>query len=98
METVNHGAFELPYSYTYYKNGKKKSFTAPGGVTYEYTYDAANQLESVLIPGQGYVTYNSYTWNRPSSITLPGGTNKEYIYDPLMRIKSIREEKQRVSP
>ncbi|MFH1147302.1 MAG: RHS repeat-associated core domain-containing protein [Pseudomonadota bacterium] len=89
FETVNYGTFELTYSYTYYGNGKKKSFTAPGGITYEYTYDAASQLESVLIPGQGYITYNSYTWTRPSNITLPGGTTKEYTYDPLMRIGSI---------
>ncbi|MFH1148047.1 MAG: RHS repeat-associated core domain-containing protein [Pseudomonadota bacterium] len=89
LETVDYGAFELTYSYAYYGNGRKKSFTAPGGSTYEYTYDAANQLESVLIPGQGYITYNSYTWTRPSSVTLPGGTTKEYTYDPLMRIESI---------
>ena len=40
--------------------------------------------------GQGYITYNSYTWNMPSSITLPGGTKKEYTYDPLMKTKSER--------
>ncbi len=31
--TVDFGAFEKTYSYTYFKNGRKKSFTAPSGVT-----------------------------------------------------------------
>lgn len=88
-ETVNYGSFELTYSYTYYGNGKKKSFTGPDGITYAYTYDNNNKLASVLIPGQGYISYNSYKWNKPVSITLPGGTKKEYAYDPLMRIKKI---------
>ena len=51
--------------------------------------DGNNQPVSVLIPGQGSITYNSYTWNGPDSVTLPGGSRKEYTYDPLMRIKSI---------
>ncbi|MFH1148746.1 MAG: RHS repeat-associated core domain-containing protein, partial [Pseudomonadota bacterium] len=87
-EHVNYGPFELGYSYSYFKNGRKKSFTN-GGVTYDYTYDGTNQLKSVLIPGQGSITYNAYTWTRPKTITLPGGSRKEYTYDPLMRLKAI---------
>ena len=33
--------------------------------TYEYTYDSNNQLAGISIPGQGYITYNAYTWNMP---------------------------------
>ena len=58
-------------------------------MTYTYTYDAANQLTAIQIPGTGSITYSSYTWNRPASITLPGGSKKDYVYDPLMRIKQI---------
>ena len=43
-ETVDYEPFELSYSYTYYKNGLKKTFTGPDGVTYEYTYDDNNQI------------------------------------------------------
>ncbi|MHA2254144.1 MAG: RHS repeat-associated core domain-containing protein, partial [Candidatus Kariarchaeaceae archaeon] len=88
-ESVDYGSFTLNYWYTYYKNGMKKSFTGPDGITYDYTYDSNNQLTAVQIPGQGSITYTSYNWNRPSNISLPGGSTKEYVYDPLMRIKTI---------
>jgi len=88
-ETVNYGPFTKTFHYDYYDNGLKKSFADPSGVTYEYTYDANNQLASVMIPGQGAITYTSYKWNRPETVNLPGGTNKEYQYDPLMRVKQI---------
>jgi RHS repeat-associated protein len=88
-ETVSYGSFALTYSYAYYKNGLKKSFTAPDGAAYNYTYDSNNQPAGISIPGQGYITYNSYTWNMPDSITLPGGTKREYSYNPLMQIKSL---------
>jgi YD repeat-containing protein len=88
-ETVDYGPFQLTHSYTYYKNGLKQSFTGPDGVTYEYTYDANNQLPAVNIPNLGSITYPSYTWNRPDEVILPGGSRREYDYDPLMRVKSI---------
>ena len=88
-ETVNYGPFALTNSYTYYNNGLKETFTGPDGVTYSYTYDAANQLTGVEIPGQGTITYSSYTWNRPDEVVLPGGSRRQYVYDPLMRVTSI---------
>ena len=88
-ESVNYGAFSLANSYGYYKNGTKKTFTGPDGIVYEYSYDANNQLTGVEIPGKGFITYTSYTWNRPASVTLPGGSTKDYVYDPLMRVESI---------
>ncbi len=87
--TVNYGTIELTNSYTYYKNGLKKTFTGPDGATYSYTYGDNNQLTGVNIPGAGYITYSSYKWNRPTEVILPGGGKREYAYDPLMRIKSI---------
>ena len=88
-ETVNYGPFYLTNSYTYYNNGLKESFTGPDSVTYRYTYDEANQLTGVEIPGQGTITYSSYTWNRPDEVIMPGGSRRQYVYDPLMRVKSI---------
>ena len=86
---MNYGAFELTNSYTYYKNGLKKTFTGPDGIAYAYTYDDNNQLTGVNLPGAGYITYSSYQWSRPTEVTLPGGSKREYAYDPLMRVKSI---------
>jgi len=88
-ETVNYGGFELTNSYTYYKNGLKKTFTGPDGITYTYTYDDNNQLTGVNIPLAGYITYSAYQWTRPTEAILPGGGKREYAYDPLMRLKSI---------
>jgi RHS repeat-associated protein len=89
-ETVNYGPFQKSFSYEYYKNGMVKTFTGQDNITYTYFYDANDQLTGIQIPGQGSITYTSYTWNWPSGITLPGGSKKEYVYDPLMRIKQIQ--------
>ncbi|MCP4581005.1 MAG: RHS repeat protein [candidate division Zixibacteria bacterium] len=88
-ETVDYGDFSLTNIYCYYKNGSKWSFTGPDDVTYQYYYDEANRLTSILIPDVGFITYSDYDWGRPSSIILPGGTTRELIYDHLMRINSI---------
>ena len=88
-ETINYGKFSLTYRYEYFKNGLKKSYTSPEGQKYAYTYDNANRLKSVAIPGQGVMSWNSYNWNLPTQITLPGGTTRNISYDPLMRIKTI---------
>jgi len=91
-ETVDYGTFSLSYSYTYTPNGQKESFTGPDGIEYEYTYDAGGRIKSIGIPGQGFITYNDYTWNRPATMSLPGGTVKEYTYDPLMRYTGMRSD------
>jgi len=88
-ETINYGTFSLTYSYTYYANGKKKTFTGPDDITYEYTYDANNQPAGINIPGKGFITYNTYQWTRPTGITLPGGNSRELSYDSIMKIESM---------
>ncbi len=90
LETVDYGPFQLSSATAWYRNGTKKSFTGPDGITYAYDYDASNQFLSMEIPGKGFITYNSYTWNRPSLVTYPGGTVREVTYDPLMRLNSIQ--------
>ncbi|HVP22587.1 MAG TPA: hypothetical protein VMS77_01590, partial [Conexivisphaerales archaeon] len=89
VETVNYGSFTLGYAYDYYRNGRKKSFTGPDGVAYQYTYDDADQLASVVIPNQGSITMSSHLWNRPLTVILPGGSKREYGYDGLMRTQAI---------
>jgi RHS repeat-associated protein len=88
-ETVNYGLFQKSHAYAFYRNGIKKTFTDPDNITYTFIYDANNQLTGIQIPGQGSITYTSYTWNQPASIALPGGSKKDYVYDQLMRIKQI---------
>lgn len=87
-ETVNYGAFTLSYSYTYYANGNKKTFTDAHGTTYTYAYDSNNQLSAIGLP-VGSISYNGYEWQAPTGITLPGGTTQQFTYDPLQRLKTI---------
>jgi len=47
-ETVDYGIFELSTSYTYYKNGTKKTIAGPDGIVYEYTYDLNNQFGKLV--------------------------------------------------
>jgi RHS repeat-associated protein len=90
METIDYGPFSLSYSYDYYANGLKKSFTGPDGVgVTQYAYDANNRLTAIDVPGQGQINYNTYQWNSVTKQTLPGGSTTEYAYDPLMRLQSI---------
>ncbi len=88
-ETVNYGPFSLSYGYAYFGNGLKKSFTGPDDLEISYDYDSGNRLSAINIPGQGQISYNTYTWISPSKITLPGGSVMDFVYDPLMRINSI---------
>ncbi len=88
-ETVDYGDFSLTYSYSYYKNGAKKSLTYPDGTVVEYAYDSSNKLQAVRIPGVGDISVSEYQWMRPKTVRLPGGGEKSYIYDPLMRVKQI---------
>ncbi|MCP3955658.1 MAG: RHS repeat protein [Desulfobacterales bacterium] len=88
-ETVNYGKFALTYRYEYYKNSLKKKYISPDKKAYGYTYDEANRLRSVSIPGQGDMTWGAHNWNQPGQITMPGGTVRTVKYDPLMRIKAI---------
>ncbi|MFH0731131.1 MAG: hypothetical protein V2B19_32905 [Pseudomonadota bacterium] len=89
-ESVNYGSFTLGYSYTYYANGQKKSFTGPDNITYRYQYGSNNQVTGLEIPSLGTITYSDFTWNQPGRVTYPGGTVRALSYDPLMRTSRIR--------
>lgn len=89
-ESIDYGPFSLSYSYTYYPNGNKQSFTGPDGITYDYSFDAANQFSSINLPGQGAITTNAYEWIAPTKITLPGGTTRELSYNGLLSIEAIQ--------
>ena len=90
FEAVNYGEMELASATTWYRNGLKKSFTGPGGLTTHYTYDAANRLQGVEIPGKGLITVNERRWLAPARLTLPGGGSREFFHDPWMRLDTLR--------
>lgn len=88
-QSVNYGGFSLGHSYTYFRNGLKKTYTGPDSVTVSYAYDSANQIASLAIPGEGAVTINSYQWAAPKKVTLPGGSTRETTYNGLLKPQSV---------
>ncbi|OMH38248.1 RHS repeat-associated core domain-containing protein [Motiliproteus sp. MSK22-1] len=83
--TMDYGSFQKTYSYSYYPNGLKRSYTNPEGITYSYHYNKNNQLAAVVIPGVGSLAYSDFDWLRPQMLTLPGGTKILTKYDALQR-------------
>ena len=89
-EIVNYGAFSLTHSYTYYSNGLRKTYTAPDGTVYTFTYDDANRLSGVSVPGVGQITVNEYNVSQIKKITFPGGGTTNFIHDALFRPTNIK--------
>ncbi len=82
-------------SYEYYPNGNRKSVVYPSGVKEEYTYNADNQLITLVnkkADGSIMESY-SYTYdadhNQISKTDAKGTTN--YTYDSLNRLQAVTE-------
>lgn len=88
-ETLNYGQFTKSFSFSYYGNGLKQTFTAPDSTVYTYHYGLNNELREVQIPGVGSITIPAYTWNRPATVNFPGGTQRTDAYNALMRLESL---------
>lgn len=84
--TVDYGLFTKSYSYSYYPNGLKHTYTNPEGGVYTYTYDGNSQLLSVDIPEEGLYSLNDYQWLAPGQITFPGGGQRQLEYDDTLRL------------
>lgn len=85
--TVNFGGFSKTYSYTYYPNGLKQTYTNPENITYTYYYNKNNQLIAVHIPGNGQITYTEFNWLVPQTLLLPGGNKITLKYDDFLQVK-----------
>ncbi len=83
-----YGQFTKNLSYSY-PNNWEQTFTGPDNVTLTHKYDAAGRLNTITIPGQGDIAYNTYEWNSPTDITLPGGSSTDYTYDALWQVNAI---------
>ena len=88
-ETVDYGPFQKSFSYTYYNNGQKQTFTAPDSSVYSYSYGTNNQLLSVQIPNLGAIAFSDYDWTRVGTVSYPGGVVRSLGYDDLMRPASL---------
>ncbi len=63
--TVDFGAFSKSYSYSYYPDGLKKTYTNPEGETCTYYYNKNNQFQAIIIPGHGQMSIDSFKWLAP---------------------------------
>jgi RHS repeat-associated protein len=94
-ETVHYGSangnpLQLNHFYSYYKNSAIKTFTAPSGDVYEYSYDPLNLLKDIKLPGNaGMISTTKYNYLQPEEITYPGGTKKIFEYDALQRVTRL---------
>jgi len=89
LESVsfNFGSFSKAYSYSYYPNGLRKTYTNAENITYTYYYNANNDLTAVHIPGRGQLSFAQFEWLYPQVLLLPGGSQITISYDDFMRIE-----------
>lgn len=85
--TVNFGGFSKTYSYTYYPNGLKKTYTNPENITYTYYYNKNNQLMAVHIPGEGQISWANFQWLVPQTLLLPGGQKISLKYNDFQQLE-----------
>ncbi|MEW5249961.1 RHS repeat domain-containing protein [Microbulbifer sp. 2201CG32-9] len=79
--------FSKSYSYSYYGNGLKKTYSNPEGITYTYYYNKNNQLAAVHVPGEGQLAWTNFNWMAPQTLLLPGGNKITLTYDDFLRVK-----------
>ncbi|MCP3677054.1 MAG: RHS repeat protein, partial [Deltaproteobacteria bacterium] len=84
---VDYGGFTAGHSYSYYKNGLKKSYSGPDGLTHTYRYTPVNKLKEIDIATVGKVSYSAYKWLKPERVTMPG-VEWEDRYDGLLRLST----------
>ncbi|WP_066263437.1 RHS repeat-associated core domain-containing protein [Hydrogenophaga flava] len=82
--------FSLTHSYTDYGNGQTKTYTGPDGQTISYTFDAAAELESVTIPGEGIISVSEWQWYEPTKIVLPGGSVQRKTFNGYQNLTRLQ--------
>lgn len=94
--TRNFGPFSKSYTNTYTPNGNIATHSTVSGVQLTYMWDAADNFQGVVIPGEGAISlaYNQQNWLDPISITFPGGASRSMIYDDLRRIHQLTSRDQ----
>jgi RHS repeat-associated protein len=88
-ESVNFGSFSKTLNYTYFKNGKRETYTNGDDKTYRYQYDNANRFTSITLPDNKRITVNEYQWQAPKKVSFPGGSQMLLERDGLNKLISF---------
>ncbi|MCQ4087552.1 RHS repeat-associated core domain-containing protein [Saccharibacillus sp. JS10] len=78
-------------SFTYYKNGLRKSMTDETGTT-QYFYTLDNLLERMVYPDGKEISYTYYKNGLPNTMTDPFGLTTTYIYNADNQLSEVRTE------
>nr|WP_305121013.1 RHS repeat-associated core domain-containing protein [Saccharibacillus sp. JS10] len=78
-------------SFTYYKNGLRKSMTDETGTT-QYFYTLDNLLERMVYPDGKEISYTYYKNGLPNTMTDPFGLTTTYIYNADNQLAEVRTE------
>ena len=89
-ETVHYPDFSKTHEKTWHANGRQASLTALDGTTYGFSWDSADRMQALTIPGQGVIGWTEYEWHQPTRIEFPGGTVREETFDGLQRHQTIQ--------
>ena len=84
------GGYSLSYGYQYSVAGKKTRLVWADGTAIDYGYSLHGALESIAIPGEGFISINQYKWVVPAKVTLPGGSIREKTYDGLLNLEGLK--------
>ena len=64
--------------------------TWPDTTKIDYSYSQHNELQSVVIPGEGSISVSQFKWLAPAKVTLPGGTAQERTLDGLLNLEGLK--------
>nr|WP_281358140.1 RHS repeat-associated core domain-containing protein [Saccharibacillus qingshengii] len=78
-------------SFTYYKNGLRKSMTDETGTT-QYFYTLDNNLERMVYPDGKQISYTYYKNGLTSSMIDPFGLTTTYIYNTDNQLSEVRTD------
>ncbi len=79
----------LSYQVDYSPSGRKTRLIWPDGTEVQYGYSAHGELDSVLIPGEGLMSFGDFSWTSPTQVTLPGGGLQLRTLDGLLNLEGL---------
>jgi RHS repeat-associated protein len=87
--TVDYGAFEAGYTYSFDSVGSVATFQGPGGMSHTVSADSLGRFAAMEIAGAGVVHCAGHTASGPKGLGLPGGSAQTLVYDEFGRLTGV---------